>query len=136
MPLFPQLSHRIPVQKAREMTARYKAHKKIILKKEYEDKNILSECETFNREAIDSLLAQQGCAGLRIYFSMDDALTVRAILVAVNSNNQDILPAEGTMEASTSSSTKSTSTDTDGIVVEDGRICPPNCPTAPSLNNP
>src|SRR6476620_5673525 len=96
MPLFPQLSHSIPVQKAREMTARYKAHKKLILKKEYEDKNILSECETFNREAIDSLLAQPGCTGLRIYFSMDDALTVRAILVAVNSNNQDILPAEGT----------------------------------------
>lgn len=127
-PLFPGTNHRIPLQQAKEMTERYKTHKKDILKKEYEDKHIMRECETFNREAFDAILAQSGCVGLRIYFAMDQALTIRSVIVGVNADNQDILP----LETGTGAADLTTG---DGVIIEDGRICPPDCPTPPSLTS-
>ncbi len=78
------------------MTARYRTEREIILAEKYRDQDISAVSETFNRDAFDALLAIEGCAGLRIYYSMDEALKVHPIIVAVNEANKDILPATGT----------------------------------------
>lgn len=123
--LFPDITHRISLQKAKEMTARYNSNKNAVIKKEYEGK-IFMDCETFNREAFDAVLAQEGCVGVRIYFSMNEDLSIRTIIVGVNGDNQDILPPETAAET----------TDDTAVIVEDGKVCPPDCPTPPSLGNP
>lgn len=131
--LLPQANHRISLEKARAMKERYQTHKKIILKKDYEDKKIMIDCETFNRDAFDSILAQEGCVGVRIYLAMDDALSLRAIIVGVNDKNQDILPSEGSTGTVVTNAGSDVTTGTSGYIAEDGVICPPECPTPPSL---
>lgn len=114
-------NHRIPLQQAIEMTKRYRANMEGILKPEHQGKGILHLSETFDREAFDALLAQPGCTGIRIYYSMDQNLKFHAIVVGVNSQDQDILPSADTST-------------TDGTIVEEGRTCPPIC-TASPLNS-
>lgn len=126
----PQASHRIPLDKAKEMARRYLAKKKEILKPEYAGQNILIDCETFNRDAFDSILAQKDCAGIRIYFGMDENSSLRAIIVGVNSKNQNILPQSMVSPTPTASISADSlaGPDPDGYIAEDGVICPPNCP--------
>ncbi|MFT4155162.1 hypothetical protein [Parafilimonas sp.] len=83
-------------------------------------------CETFEVSAINKLLATEGCKYLRIYYGMTDELNANAILVAVNANDEDILP---------SGTSNSTDADDDGpVIIEDGYRCPPDCPPASPLN--
>lgn len=121
--LIPGKTHFIPLQQAIDMTTLYRKQKEPILLPEYRDKNILANCETFNREAIDYLLAEKDCAGIRIYFGMDAEMKVHAILVAVNAANEDLLPA-----------LTSAPGDEGYKVVEDGQRCPDDCPPASVLN--
>jgi hypothetical protein len=125
MPLF-DTDHKISLKRSIEMTSLYRKNKEKILLPDVLGKNILPISETFNREAIDRLLAQPNCAGLRIYYSMDESLKLHAIIVGVDEANKDILP----------SSTESKEGDDDGgEIVEDGVLCPPNCPKDPSPLN-
>jgi hypothetical protein len=55
---------------------------------------------------------------------MDENLLVHAILVGVNENNEDILPAE----------TSSLTTTEDDPIMEQSIRCPPDCPPASPLN--
>jgi len=120
MPLF-DTDHKISFQIAIEMTRLYMENKDKILVPDVLCKHILSISETFNREAIDRLLAQPKCAGLRIYYSMDESLKLHAILVGVDENIKDILSASAGSE--------------DGFeIVEDRRLCPPACAEGSPLN--
>jgi len=114
----------IPLSQASEMTARYRAEKENILADAYKGKGLLSICETFDRGAFDQTLALPDCVKLRIYYGMDTTLKVHAIVVGVNSNDEDILPAAGatTMLLDT------------GDVIEEGQLCPPACPPPSELN--
>jgi hypothetical protein len=116
--------HKITLQRAIEMTRLYRENKDKILVPDVLGKHILSMSETFNREAIDRLLAQPNCAGLRIYYSMDESLKLHAILVGVDEANRDILP----------SSTEGKEED-GGEIVEDGKLCPPACAEDSPLNS-
>ncbi|HEX8331483.1 MAG TPA: hypothetical protein VF622_02605, partial [Segetibacter sp.] len=87
-----ELTHRISLEKAIQMTTLYRQEKENILKSEYAGKDILPISETFNRTAFEALLAQPGCTALRIYHSMDETLKLHSIVVGVNNQNQDILP--------------------------------------------
>ena len=107
------------------MIALYNVNKIKVIKEEYQDRGILIDSETFNREAFDAVLAQQGCVGVRLYLSMDESLSLRTIVIGVNADNQDIIPVE-----------TQTTDDPGGVIVEDGKICPPDCPTLPPLTNP
>jgi hypothetical protein len=126
MPLFDK-DHKITLQRAIEMTRLYRENKDKILVPDVLGKHILSISETFNREAIDRLLAQPKCAGLRIYYSMDESLKLHAILVGVDENNRDILP---------SSIENKEGDEGGGEIVEDGALCPPACPPDGSPLNP
>jgi hypothetical protein len=61
---------------------------------------------------------------VRIYYGMDETLSVHAILVGVDQNGNDILPIAATGD------------EEEGIIVEEGRICPPHCATDPSPLHP
>lgn len=122
-PLPPGANHFISLAKAKEMTALFRAEKENILAPEFKGKDILCICETFNREAFDALLAENGCVGLRIYFGMTDELKVRVIAVGVNANNEDILPSQG--------NAPETGDEDQNFIVELGLPCPPWCPPPP-----
>lgn len=120
--LFTDNNHFITLQKAKEWIRNFREQKQKVLSPEFSERNILPDSETFNREAIDRLLAQQGCAGIRVYYGMDEALNVHAILVGVNEKNEDMLPAAATTEAASANATE------DPVIVEESIRCPPNCP--------
>jgi hypothetical protein len=117
-------NHFIPLTQAVEMTQRYRNEKENILKPEYQGKNILLICETFDRDAFDTLLAQAGCEKLRIYFGMDTTLKVKTITVGVNAQNEDMLPSGSSLTGGGGNN-----------IVEEGLPCPEWCPPPSPLNN-
>lgn len=117
------MSQFISLQQAIDMTTLYRKEKENILSPEYKNKNILCRSETFNRDVFDSVLAQEGCRGLRIYYGMDESLQVHAIVVGVNEKNEDMLPAAAL----------ATEDDNPGII-ENGARCPEECPEESPLN--
>jgi hypothetical protein len=132
-------NHRIPLDKAKKMTRFYRDHRG---QNNIPGQlgNIVPICETFDRAGFDALLAQPGCVGVRIYYGMDDVLGLHAIIVGVDAQNRDILPA-ATTSTTSSSSTLSTTTTTDGvtteetgIILDEGIRCPPTCPPPSDMN--
>ena len=116
------MNHFISLQKAVEMTTRYRAEKENVLAPAYKGQNLIAKCETFDRDAFDTLLSNPGCVSIRVYYGMDDNLKVHAIVVGVNAKNEDILP--GTQNA----------LDSGGEIVEESRRCPDDCPPPSPLN--
>jgi hypothetical protein len=102
------------------MTALYKSEKNTVLRPEYDGNKVLMTCETFDRSAFDAILAQKGCAAVRVYFGMSDDLKVKVMVVGVDADNKDILPAGETAAG-----------DPEGVIVEEGRPCPDFCPIDP-----
>lgn len=118
------MSHFISLEKAIELTQRYRAQKESLLVPAHQNQNVLPLSETFNRAAIDQLLAQPGCTGLRIYYGLDDALLLHAVLVGVDAENNDLLTPVAL-----------TAGEGDGPVIIDNSIrCPPICPSGSPLN--
>jgi hypothetical protein len=115
-------AHFISLNKAIEMTALYRADKETILATGFQAQDILPNSETFNRNAFDALLAADLCAGIRIYYGMDENSKVHAIAVAVNEDNEDILNIVTSPSVATES------------IIEEGQRCPDLCPPASSLN--
>lgn len=101
--------HRISLETAVAMTSRLRS----------QDQKRLPISETFDRTAFDRLLAQPGCAALRIYYGMDEAMQTRAIIVGVDEKNEDILP---------------TPENPAGEIVDISKLCPPFCAPASPLN--
>ena len=106
-------SHFIPLQQAAEMTTLFRQQNESILAPEYRKQNILPHSETFNRDAFEKLLAETGCAGIRIYYGMDEKLKVHAILVGVNDSNEDILTPQSNQPQSTAP-----------VIAEERQRCP------------
>lgn len=115
----------ISLTKAVEMTSRFRAERENILVPELRGQDLLPICETYDREEIERLLTQAGCAKFRIYYGMYADMTVHAVLVGVTADDADILPARGA--AATGAE--------DGEIVNDGWRCPPTCPPASDLNS-
>src|SRR5690349_11252446 len=90
-PLIPGANHFISLATARNMTTKCRTEKQNVIKTEFQNDNIIFTCETFNREAFDTLLSQANCAGIRIYSGMDEHFKIRVIAVGVNSNNEDMV---------------------------------------------
>lgn len=113
-------AHFISLNDAVAMASVYRADKETILATSFQAQNILPDSETFNRNAFDALLAISGCEGIRIYYGMDSDSKIHAIAVAVNEDNEDILPSSPTLVTN--------------YVVEEGQRCPDLCPPASALN--
>lgn len=113
------------------MTARFRENQNSSLIPELRNQGILPICETFDRAAFDVLLGEPGCASIRTYLGMDPDLKIRLITVAVNDQDEDILPV------STKALAKNEGDgDGDGEtgIVEEGHRCPDFCPPASGIN--
>lgn len=117
------MSNFISLEKAIAMTKLYRKEMNEILAQPYQGQNILSICETFEKEDIEKLLAKKGCEKLRIYYGMDENRGVHAILVAVNSSNEDILPSGVTVAEIVEED-----------ILENAHKCPVMCPPSSPLN--
>ena len=115
-------SHDISLQTAIDMTTAYRSNRETILDSGYQNQDILPLSETFNRDAIDRLLAVDGCAGIRIYYGMDSSDKVHAILVAVNEENEDLIVGNSLLNE-------------EPVIIEVGLRCPPSCPSPSDLNS-
>jgi len=114
----------ITLDAAINMTALYRLEKENILAPEFKGQNILPICETFDRIAFDALLGEAGCTAVRIYYGMSDDQKIHAVVVGVNSNNEDILPAQGSVLVM----------DTAPVILEEATRCPDDCPPDSPLN--
>lgn len=97
VPAGEERDHQIPLERAAAMTRRYRealgpAAEKPML---------------FSREIFDEILAQAGCAGVRLYLAHDEAGKLTVVLAGVTEHGDDIL---------------------DGVIGEDHLVCPPICP--------
>ena len=114
------MPNNISLTEAIAMTKRYRAQRTNILKSQYAEENILLTCETFEKDAFTNLFEATACDKVRIYFGMTDDLQVRAIVVGVNANDEDILPDATTIVTNE--------------IIEDGTTCPTICPPPSPLN--
>lgn len=117
-------NHSISLGAAIAMTALYRQEKDNILADPFKDQKIMTLCETFERSAFDALLGEEGCTAVRIYYGMSPDLKMHAIVVGVNSNNEDILPpAAGSLAM-----------DPAPVILEESFRCPDDCPPVSPLN--
>lgn len=80
-------------------------------------KEALPFCESFNADSLRALLAQDGCSGFRAYLGMQQDQRVCMIFTATDADGKDIISIAPDQE--------------NGIVLEDGKWCPPDCPVNP-----
>lgn len=118
-------NHFISLQKAVELTKRYRTNRESVLDPALPDKNILPLSDTLPRNVFDVLLAKPGCTSIRIYYGMDAGLNVKPVVVAVNAQNQDILPG-----GESGSNLENEGED----IGDDALRCPPFCPPPSPLN--
>src|SRR5690348_16760799 len=116
-------NHSIPLTDAVTLTTEFRSKKETILGTQYRNKGTLPICETFDRDAFDELLAQDGCVSIRIYFSMDSVTKVKLIAVGVNDKGEDILPDPNFPDPAV------------GKLMENGTRCPAVCPPSSVLNS-
>ena len=117
------MNHFIPLTTAAAMTAKFRGERENILKAEYQQQNVLPVAETYDKACFETLLSKAGCTGLRIYYGMDESLKIHAIIVAVNQNNEDMLPVA------------SLAATEEEDIIESGIRCPELCPAASPLNS-
>jgi len=98
---------KITRKQAREWVARFR--------KENEGNPKVLYSETFDKDLIQELLNEPGCAGIRIFNSIDDEGQLQFILVGVDKKGKNILPANDE------------STTDPELIVEWGQRCPPIC---------
>jgi hypothetical protein len=112
------MNHEITLDQGVDLTKRFRQLRPTVINPIYLNDDIVANSETFDRAAIDALLAQDDCKQVRIYYGMSDDLKIHAVLVGVNSDGQDILPVGGNA----------------GLIMEGAVRCPTDCPP-PSLLN-
>ena len=122
MPAIPATnSHLVTLAAAIDLTTDFRSNRNSILQTGFQNQDILPLSETFNVDDINLLIGQTGCAAMRIYYGMDENSKLHAVLVAVNEDNEDILP--------------SLVSDNDDIILEEGQRCPVICPASSPLNS-
>jgi len=109
------MKHQISLQTAIDMTTEFRENHPAGM----------AVCETFERAAIDRLLATPGCTRLRIYYGMKNTNEVHAILVAADAEDKDILPGNTTSVAED---------EEEAVILDDSFRCPPHCPPDSPLN--
>lgn len=112
----------ISLEKAIEMTQRYRQNKNTVIASSHAGKDILANSDKFDRKVFETLLARPNCKAIRVYYGMREDLKICPIVVAVDANDLDILPASSAAE---------------GDDIGDDTIrCPPICPPPSPLNEP
>lgn len=118
------MSQFISLSEAVALTTRYRNNRETILKTNFQNAAILPLSESFDRAAIDAVLARSGCQGLRIYYGMDESLKVHAVLVGTDPEGKDILPPSSL-----------TAEGEEDYLIEHSIRCPDICPASSALNS-
>ncbi len=116
--------HIITLEAAIQMTTLYRQEKETILSEEFKGQDILPLSETVDRSAIEALLKRPDCTALRIYYGMSPDKKIHAVMVGVNSEDEDLSP----------DSTSSAESEDEPVIVEETLRCPPFCPKDSPLN--
>lgn len=104
---FPGGEHLIPIAEAAALTARFRAGSPKAIRG-----------YLFDRKALDAILGQPGCAGLRIYRAAKPGGEDTLVLVGTDTSGSDLL---------------TTAAGATGLVAEEGLPCPPACSAASPL---
>jgi hypothetical protein len=109
--------HFISLGEAKKMIEKFRKEKNNIVKTEYSGKDLILNCESFDRAAFDAILQREDCKGVRIYYGMkEEDLRIHAIIVGFDAEGKDILPSEVVMDSP------------DARIVDKGLPCPTYCP--------
>lgn len=76
----------------------------------------------FGFEILKQLLAEDGCVGIRMYYAIDDEGKRQLILVGVNSNGDNLLPASMQLDG-----------DGGNVIADASYPCPSFCPPGSGL---
>lgn len=87
----------------------------------------------FDREVIDQILVQPGCAGIRMYYALNDEKEQQLILVGVNADGKDQLPEEMDDKMATEQ-LQTRSLKPAHIVADRSATCPNKCDEGSALN--
>ena len=104
----PQGDHQIPLAYAAAMTARFRSRNAGA-----------TRGWLFDRRAFDALLAQPGCAGIRLYRGIKDDGSDQLVVVGTDLNGNDLAPLSSEGRA---------------LVMELGWPCPPICGAPSALS--
>ena len=103
----------IPLAEAKQWTANYRA---TIKPGEH-------TAHYFGADIIQRLLDEDKSVGIRIYYAIDDKGKKQVLLVGVDENGNDLVPAQGAAAKTTE--------DGGPIIVNHSHPCPPYCSTPP-----
>jgi len=117
----------ISLEQAIAMTTLFREQRDSLINPDILGKNILPDSETFDRTVFDKILSQPGCVGLRIYAGLTPELMRKSIIIGVNEENEDMLPASLTTSGEEGDGE-------DDLIAEEGQACPPFCPPPSPLN--
>jgi hypothetical protein len=122
MPSPPPLpgSNFISLAQFQAMKLLYSQNAELILDPAFRNQNILVTSETFNPDIITAITNVTGYAGFRIYYGMSADLKVHAMLIATDSNGNDILPSDPSLKFAAPGGGG-------GVAGEDAQRCPPSC---------
>jgi len=98
-------NHEISLNEAAEMTQRFRDNLPVI------DYTI---AEYFGKSALEDLLNQQDCIGIRVYYGIDSDMKKHLVIVGVNDEGNDLY---------------------EGNLMELSINCPPICSTSNPLNS-
>jgi hypothetical protein len=104
--------HFISLATAKELIGRYRENFNDIATPEF--KESLKYSETFDASAIRAILDQPGCVSFRAYYGMKEDEGICLVFFGVDANDNNMI---------------NSTTGGEDIIVEDGKTCPPNCPT-------
>lgn len=91
------LSHDLPVNEALEMYNRLLANREKVLEPTERGKGLIFISETFNKDAINTVLSQPKAAAFRTYLGMDVEKRLVVMFVGVNDKGEDIINSGGTI---------------------------------------
>ncbi len=106
--------HFISLEEATKLTRSFREKGEQLLDPAQQGKNVLAISESFNRAAIEAILNQDGCSGIRLYSGLKEDGRLHQVLVGINEKDEDMC---------------------EGILVEDSRRCPPDCAPPSPLNS-
>lgn len=102
----------ISLATAKDLIGRYRTNFSDIATPDFKDS--LKFSETFDAAAIRALLDQPGCVAFRAYYGMKENEGICLVFFGVDGNDNNIVSAANGGDA---------------VIVEDGKECPPFCPT-------
>jgi hypothetical protein len=107
------IQHSISLEQAIDLTTRYRSNQPA-------DMPI---CETFEKDSVIKLLAEEGAVNLRIYYGQKENGEICAVLVAADEAGNDILPEQNR-----------TNDNEEALILEESYRCPYLCPPESPLN--